>query len=125
MRSSSIREKFILNKIDIAGWICVLILFFLNSIIIYKGTWNFIHSDGATAILFALEQMEQGKIYPDNWYNGTGIWNIGLQTLIIPFLKICDAWLNARVAAVILQMIIAAFVLYGFRHYEIIKKELG
>lgn len=122
MKSNSVIKKNISDKIDIAGWICVIILFCLNSIIIFKGTWNFIHSDGATAILFALEQIEQGKMYPSGWCNGTGVWNIGLQTLIIPFLKICDSWLNARALAVILQMFIAIVVLYGFKHYGIIKK---
>lgn len=94
------------DKYDIAGWVIIALAFVANCIIIYKGTWAFIHSDGATVITLAREQWRQKKIFPDNWNYGTDIWSIGLNTLILPFFKLCKHWLNARVCAVIVQTLL-------------------
>lgn len=113
-----------MDKWDYFGWMCVLVGLILNSIIIYKGTWNFIHSDDATAILFAKEQISQKKMYPEGWWYGTDIWNIGLNTLVIPFLFLCKNWLNARVCAVILQTLLMVVIILGFRKFKITGKRV-
>lgn len=115
-------EKLKNNKINLLGWIVVAVVFILNCIIIYKGTWAFHHSDGSTAVMFAIEQLEQGKLYPNGWHNGTGIWNFGLNTIILPFLNICKEWLNARVCAVITQTLLMVGVLAIFKKMNIISK---
>ena len=84
------------NRLDQIGWLLVVMVFVANIFIIFKGTRAFIHSDGATAILYAREQWEQKALYPQQWNYGTDIWNVGLNTIIIPLLKVCSSWLTAR-----------------------------
>lgn len=110
--------------IDCIGWILVAVVFLADCIIIMKGTRAFFHSDDATAILYAREQWMQKKIYPEQWNYGTDIWNIGLNTIIIPLLKICSSWLSARAWAVIIQTALALGVFALFRKAGILGKRV-
>lgn len=94
------------DKYDIAGWVIIALAFVANCIIIYKGTWAFIHSDGAASVVLAVEQWGQKKIYPIGWHYPTYIANFELCTIIIPFLKICKHWLDARACAVMVQTVL-------------------
>lgn len=111
-----------LQKWDIIGILLVSLAFFCEVIIIFKGTHYFFHSDDSTAITFAFEQWKQKKIYPDDWCYGTSIWNFELNTLVLPFLKVCKHWLHARAAAVVLQTAIMLFLMWCFKKSEVLGK---
>ena len=110
------------DKWDLLGWIIVTLAFASNVIIIFKGTWAFFHSDDATAIMFAREQWAQKKIYPDGWHYGTNIWNIGLNTIILPFFKLCEHWLDARACAVVAQTIVMMIFVVFYKKLQVIGK---
>ncbi len=112
------------NKTDILGWLLVVVGLFMNSFIILRGSRNLIHSDGATAILFAREQWFQKRIFPEGWCYGTDIWNIGLNTLILPFFKICDRWVDARACAVFVQTLIMVFIITRFKKIKILNNKI-
>lgn len=111
-----------LQKLDIIGIIFVLLAFLCEIFIIFKGTHYFFHSDDSTAITLALEQWKQKKIYPTDWCYGTSIWNFELNTLVLPFLKVCKHWLHARAAAVVLQTMIMLFLMWCFKKIEVLGK---
>lgn len=111
-----------LQKLDIIGIIFLLLAFFCQIFIIYKGTHYFFHSDDSTAITLAIEQWNQKKIYPADWCYGTSIWNFELNTLVLPFLKICKHWLHARAAAVVLQTVIMLVLVWCFKKSEVLGK---
>ena len=111
-----------LQKLDIIGIIFLLLAFFCQIFIIYKGTHYFFHSDDSTAITLALEQWKQKKIYPADWCYGTGIWNFELNMLVLPFLKICKHWLHARAAAVVLQTVIMLVLVWCLKKSEVLGK---
>ena len=112
------------NRLDQIGWLLVVMVFVANIFIIFKGTRAFIHSDGATAILYAREQWEQKALYPQQWNYGTDIWNVGLNTIIIPLLKICSSWLTARAWAVVIQTVIALVVTALFQKVHVFEKRI-
>lgn len=104
-------------------WLFILLLAFLcEAAIIFKGAWNFFHSDDSTVITLAFEQWNQKKIYPVDWCYGTSLWNFGLNTLALPFLKICKHWISARAAAVVLQTAIMLFLIWCFKKSEVLGK---
>lgn len=108
--------------IRILGWIAVGIAFLLTGIITFRGTWAFFHSDDATVILFGREQWQQKRLFPDGWNYGTDIWSIGLNTLILPFFKLCRHWLDARACAVVVQTLLMVALMYGWRRLAIIQR---
>lgn len=109
---------------DRIGWFLVIVAFLANCYIIFKGTKAFFHSDDATAILFAREQWQQKRIYPEHWNFGTDIWNFGLNTLIIPLLGICSKWLDARAWAVVIQTFFAMVAFGMFKKAGVLGKRV-
>lgn len=108
------------DRKNIGGWVLVAIFFALNGFIIFNGTKYLIHSDGATAVLLAREQWMQKKMYPVGWCYGTDIWNIGLNTLILPFFRFCRHWTDARACAVIIQTMLMILLILGFQKAKIL-----
>lgn len=81
-------------------------------VIIFRGTECLFHSDDATAVLVAREQILQKKLILDDWNHGTFLWTIGLQTFVIPFLIFIKDWILCRELAVILQTVLFLIVVY-------------
>lgn len=78
--------------------------------IIFLGTKYLFHSDAATAVLVAREQILQKKLIIDEWNHGTSLWTIGLQTFVIPFMFFVKDWVLCRELAVILQTVLFLIV---------------
>lgn len=112
------------RKVDILGWLLVILALGLNFIIIFKGTRAFIHSDGATVITYAMEQISQRKLYPDGWWYGTDIWDFGLNTLIVPFLKLCTHWIDARACAVMVQTMCIIPITLWMKRQELLREKV-
>lgn len=93
------------------------IVFFITLIIcgltiVFLGTEYLFHSDDATVVLVAREQILQKKLIIKDWNHSTVLWTIGLQTFIIPFLLFIKDWILCRELAVILQTILFLIVVY-------------
>ena len=93
------------------------IVFFVTLIIsvlaiIFLGTEYLFHSDDATAVLVAREQILNKCILLKDWNHGTSIWTIGMQTFIIPFMLFLEDWILCRELAVILQLVLFLVMVY-------------
>ncbi len=108
------------RAIQIFGWVLIALALAGDVVIIFKGTWAMIHSDGATALILGREQWRQKKTYPDQWYYGREIWNYGLNTIVQPFMKLCRHWLDARACAVVMQTGIMVAIVYWFKREQIL-----
>lgn len=95
----------------------VQVVFFLmlvisSLVIIFLGTGQLFHSDDATAVLVAREQILNKCILLKDWNHGTSIWTVGLQTFIVPFMLFLEDWILCRELAVILQLFLYLVVVY-------------
>lgn len=72
------------------------------------------HSDCATRLLIATEQIRTHELFPEGWYNTTGIF-VGISELIlIPFLLFCKNWIISRELGIVVELIGLFLVLYWF-----------
>lgn len=93
------------------------IVFFISLIIagltiIFLGTEYLFHSDDATVVLVAREQILQKRLIIKEWNHSTVLWTVGLQTFVIPFLLFVKDWILCRELAVILQTVLFLIVVY-------------
>lgn len=93
-------------------------------LIIFKGTESLFHSDDATVVLVAREQILQKKLIIDDWNHSTSLWTIGLQTFVIPFLLFIKDWILCRELAVILQTVLFLVVVYKMLKFFDIRERL-
>lgn len=89
-------------------------LILCNAMIVMRGSVEAFHSDSATAILLAREQMRSRQLIPDGWHYANDIWMLSLNLLCIPFMLIFDNWMLCRELAVILQMLLVTGLLIHF-----------
>ncbi len=94
--------------------LCLLICTAMVIIAIFRGTSYTFHSDDATAVLLAREQLETGTLIPAEWYYGSEYWILSLNLLVIPFLKLTGQMLLSRELAVVLQLLLAEGIFYCF-----------
>lgn len=96
-----------------AGQIVFFIVLMISGVaIIFLGTEYLFHSDDATVVLVAREQILQKKLIIEDWNHSTVLWTVGLQTFVIPFLLFIKDWILCRELAVILQIILFLIVVY-------------
>ena len=77
-------------------------------LVIFKGTEQNLHSDTATAVLLAREQLRTGQWFPSSWNYGQDIWVLSLNLLVLPFLAILKDMVLSRQLAVVVQTMIIA-----------------
>ena len=92
--------------------ICLAASFVMILISIFRGTYYTFHSDDATAVLLAREQIETGQLIPETWTYAYEYWVLSLNLLVIPFLLFIENWLLCRELAVIVQTILLIWALY-------------
>lgn len=73
-----------------------------------------LHSDTASTVLLANEQHISGEYFPEGFCYSTGIFIIGLQSLISGFLFFIKDWVLCREAAQFLQTVFLCAALYFF-----------
>ncbi len=95
-------------------WIGLILLTIFDIFIIMRGSLEAFHSDSATAILLAEEQMKTGQIIPDGWYYANDIWLISLNLFCIPFMLFIENWMLCRQLAVILQLFVVTAALIWY-----------
>lgn len=91
-------------------WVGLVLLILFDIVIVLRGSLEAFHSDSATAILLAKEQLRTGQIIPDGWYYANDIWLISLNLFCIPFLLFIEDWMLCRQLAVILQLLVVTVV---------------
>lgn len=85
-----------------------------NTMTVLRGSVAAFHSDSATAILLAREQMYTGQLIPEGWHYANDIWMLSLNLLCIPFMLFIKDWMLCRELAVIVQMLLATWALVAF-----------
>lgn len=93
-------------------------------LVIFKGTEQNLHSDTATAVLLAREQLRTGQWFPSSWNYGQDIWVLSLNLLVLPFLAILKDMVLSRQLAVVVQTMIIIVLVYQFVR-RIASKEAG
>ncbi len=93
-------------------------------LVIFKGTEQNLHSDTATAVLLAREQLRTGQWFPSSWNYGQDIWVLSLNLLVLPFLAILKDMVLSRQLAVVVQTMIIIVLVYQFVR-RIVSKEAG
>lgn len=74
------------------------------------------NSDTATRLLLASEQIRTGSLFPDGWYNTTGIMTGIWELLLIPFMSLISDWVLCRGIVVFIQnIVLIVCVIYFFR----------
>ena len=68
-----------------------LLLFYL----FYCTSYMF-HSDMATRLLLASEQMRTGELFPSDWCNTTGVLVGVWELILIPFMAVIKDWILCR-----------------------------
>lgn len=77
-------------------------------------TSYFFHSDMATRLLLASEQMRTGELFPSDWCNTTGILVGVWELILIPFMAVIKNWILCREIAVMIQLILLVFCIIWF-----------
>lgn len=81
----------------------IVVLALLGGYIFYC-TFYFFHSDMATRLLLASEQIRTHQLFPDGWHNTTGIF-VGIwELLLIPFMLVLPNWILCREFVVIIEV---------------------
>ncbi|MDD3220914.1 MAG: hypothetical protein PHG07_00830 [Lachnospiraceae bacterium] len=114
-------KKLTLTKILMA----LLTLCFIGTcLVIFKGTEANVHSDTATAVLLAKEQLRTGQWFPSSWNYGQDIWVLSLNLIVLPFLAVLKDMVLSRELAVVVQTVIILVLMYQFVK-RIASKEAG
>ncbi len=77
-------------------------------------TSYFFHSDMATRLLLASEQMRTGELFPPDWCNTTGVLVGVWELILIPLLAVIKNWILCREIAVLIQLILLVFCIIWF-----------
>lgn len=86
-------------------------------------TKGFFHSDMASYLLLAKEQIAKKQFFPDNFCYGTGIFIITAELFIVPLMFFISDWLLCReIAVIILNLIVAFLACFMFRNADKEKK---
>ncbi len=103
----------------------LLVLCFVGTcIVILKGSRANLHSDTATAVLLAREQIRTGQLLPSTWNYGQDIWILSLNILVLPFLFFIKDMVLCREIAVIIQTTIIVVLMYQLMK-RLVSKEAG
>jgi hypothetical protein len=89
-------------------------LILCDIVTVLRGSVEAFHSDSATAILLAREQLRSGQLIPEGWYYANDIWILSLNILCIPFMLFLKNWMLCRELAVILQLLIVTGLILLF-----------
>lgn len=94
-----INTKFICVTVAIAS--LTLFVFYL----FYCSKANF-HSDTATQLLIASEQLRTGKLFPEGWHNTTGQFVTIWELMIVPFMAVIPDWILCKDIVVFIKLVI-------------------
>ncbi len=114
------RQKAVWKSRGRADWLTLLLwaglagLLLCNAMTILRGSVAAFHSDSATAILLAREQLLSGQLIPDGWHYANDIWMLSLNLLCIPFMLFIKDWMLCRELAVIVQMLLVTGLILAF-----------
>lgn len=87
-------------------------LLLLAVYIFYTSTY-FFHSDMATRLLVASEQIRTHQLFPEGWHNTTGI-VVGIwELLLIPFMLVINNWELCREFVVAIEIILCIITIGG------------
>lgn len=89
-----------------------LLLFYL----FYCTSYMF-HSDMATRLLLASEQMRTGELFPSDWCNTTGVLVGVWELILIPFMAVIKDWILCREIAVLIQLVLLVLCIIWFFKY--------
>lgn len=108
------------NRLTQAEWIllCVLIAVFLIMLrYIFTEGNRWISSDSASVILYAVEMLKKGQLFPEGWHHGTGISLLPFPVCL--FMMLGADYLLARNLA---QMLFALLILISIIQQKIPSK---
>lgn len=78
----------------------------LLGVYIFYCTYYVFHSDMATRLLLASEQIRSHQLFPDGWHNTTGIF-VGIwELLLIPFMLLIHDWILCREFVVVIEVVL-------------------
>ena len=109
------KENFLLknNKYkNVIYWILLSVLLLHLVFYIFVGFKAFMNGDSTFFIDYSVEQIQSGKVFPENWVHANDFWIYSLIPIMTPLIKLgCEVVLSRQIAAFIQSVLLVLLII--------------